>query len=142
MDRVKKSAAVYAAGSGCSECLRQLIAAGVAVNAPLDNQLTLLMWAAAYGHEASVRLLLAEGADRKLLDDRSKSAADMAREGNHTAVVALLARLETAALRFEPPIAGAMHPQPGLRRHGKVGRVIPPSVAEGTRPASVVACGI
>ncbi len=48
------------------------------------------MWAAAYGHESAVRLLLAEGADRKLKDGRGKTAADMAREGKHQKVVSLL----------------------------------------------------
>lgn len=90
LDRVKKNAATYAAGTGCSDCLLALIRAGTPVNAPLENDLTLLMWAAAYGHESSVRLLLAQGADRKLKDRRGKTAADMAREANHQSVVSLL----------------------------------------------------
>jgi ankyrin repeat protein len=67
-----------------------LLRAGAAVNALQENDLTLLMWAAAYGHEGSVRLLLAQGADRSLKDNRGKTAADMAREGGHANVVALL----------------------------------------------------
>lgn len=90
LDRVKKNAATYAAGKGCSDCLLELIRAGTQVNAPLENELTLLMWSAAYGHESSVRLLLAQGADRKLKDRRGKTAADMAREANHQKVVSLL----------------------------------------------------
>lgn len=90
LDRVKKSAATYAAGSGCSACLEELLQAGVQVNARLDNDLTLLMWAAAYGHETTVRLLLAHGADRTLKDNRGKTAADMAREGQHLALAQLL----------------------------------------------------
>jgi uncharacterized protein len=90
LDRVKKNAATYAAGNGCSGCLLELIRAGTAVNAALENDLTLLMWAAAYGHESSVRLLLTEGADRDLKDRRGKTAADMAREGNHQNVISLL----------------------------------------------------
>ncbi len=59
LDRVKKNAATYAAGNGCSTCLAELLRSGAAVNAPQENELTLLMWAAAYGHEGNVRLLLA-----------------------------------------------------------------------------------
>lgn len=90
LDRVKKNAATYAAGNGCRECLLALIRAGTPVNTPLENDLTLLMWAAAYGHESSVRLLLDQGADRSLKDLRGKTAADMAREGHHQNVVTLL----------------------------------------------------
>lgn len=90
VDRVKKNAATYAAGNGCAECLVELLRAGTQVNAALENDLTLLMWAAAYGGESSVRLLLAQGADRNLKDKRGKTAADMALEGNHPGVVALL----------------------------------------------------
>lgn len=92
LDRVKKNAVTYAAGNGCSECLAELIRAGTPVNAALENDLTLLMWAAAYGHESAVRLLQAEGADPKLKDNRGKTAADMAREGKHQNVVGLLAQ--------------------------------------------------
>ena len=90
LDRVKKNAATYAAGNGCTACLLELIQAGTVVNAALENNLTLLMWAAAYGHESSVRMLLDHGADRKLKDLRGKTAADMAREGSHQNVINLL----------------------------------------------------
>ena len=90
LDRVKKNAATYAAGNGCADCLAELLRAGIQVNARLENELTLLMWAAAYGHEATVNFLLAQGAERGLKDGRGKTAADMAREGNHLAVARLL----------------------------------------------------
>jgi ankyrin repeat protein len=90
VDLVKNNAATYAAASGCVGCLQALMAAGTQVNARLDNNLTLLMWAAAYGHMAAVRELLARGADGSLRDARDKSAADMAREANHQAVAELL----------------------------------------------------
>jgi len=90
LDRVKKNAATYAAASGCTPCLSELLRTSSVVNAPLENQLTLLMWAAAYGHEATVRFLLEQGADRTLKDNRGKTAADMAREGNHLSVAKLL----------------------------------------------------
>ena len=92
LDRVKKNAATYAAGTGCTECLAELIKAGTQVNARLENDLTLLMWAAAYDHEATVDLLLAQGAERGLKDNRGKTAADMAREGNHLALARRLAQ--------------------------------------------------
>ncbi len=90
LDRVKKNAATYAAGSGCTDCLEQLLQAGTQINDRLDSDLTLLMWAAAYGHEATVRMLLARGAERGLRDNRGKTAADMARDGNHLALASLL----------------------------------------------------
>ena len=90
LDRVKKNAATYAAGKGCTDCLVALIEAGTAVNARLENELTLLMWAAAYGNESSVRLLLSKGADRSLNDSRGKTAENMAREGGHETVSTLL----------------------------------------------------
>ena len=90
LDRVKKNAATYAAGNGCSDCLQELIRAGMPVNAALENDLTLLMWAAGYGHEDAVRMLLKLGANRSLKDGRGKTAEDMAREGGHSKVLALL----------------------------------------------------
>lgn len=90
IDRVKKNAATYAAGNGCSACLQVLVDAGLQINAPLDNDLTLLMWAAAYGQETSVKLLLAQGANRTLKDGRGKTAADMARDANHLSVAKLI----------------------------------------------------
>lgn len=90
LDRVKKNAATYAAASGCTGCLSELRRTGSTVNAPLENQLTLLMWAAAYGHETTVRFLLEQGADRSLKDNRGKTAAEMARDGNYLAVARLL----------------------------------------------------
>ena len=90
LDRVKKNAATYAAANGCGACLAELVRAGTQVNARLENDLTLLMWASAYGHEPAVRYLLEQGADRSFKDARGKTAADMAREGSHLAVAKLL----------------------------------------------------
>jgi ankyrin repeat protein len=90
LDRVKKNAATYAAAHGCTNCLQELVKAKTDVNAKLENDLTLLMWAAAYGQEESVRYLLAQGADREAKDNRGKTAEMMARDANHLALAQLL----------------------------------------------------
>jgi ankyrin repeat protein len=41
------------------------------------------MWAAGYGHAATVTLLLDRGADPALTDDRGKTALQMADESGH-----------------------------------------------------------
>ncbi|PUE30534.1 ankyrin repeat domain-containing protein [Limnohabitans sp. Jir72] len=91
LDRVKKNAATYAAAHGCTACLQELVKAQTDVNAKLENDLTLLMWAAAYGQEEAVRYLLAQGAERTAKDNRGKTAQALAREGNHLALASLLA---------------------------------------------------
>lgn len=83
LDRVKKNAATYAAANGCTDCLVELLRAGTLVNDSLENDLTLLMWAAAYGHQDAVRILLSAGADRSMKDKRGKTASEMATEGGH-----------------------------------------------------------
>jgi len=90
VDRVKKTAATYAAGNGCVECMKALLAAGVAVNSRLDNDLTLLMWAAPYGQVAMVNYLLEQGADKNARDNRGQTALDLAREAKQEAVIPLL----------------------------------------------------
>ena len=48
------------------------------------------MWAAGQGQVEAAKLLLARGANRLLRDDRGLPALEMARQGGHVAVVALL----------------------------------------------------
>jgi uncharacterized protein len=90
LDRMTKSAIIYAAGQGHTEAVKLLLDAGVQVNeAPVDG-LTPLMWAAGQGHKDTVALLLSRGADRNLKDDRKLTALDIARAQKHSAVVAAL----------------------------------------------------
>lgn len=86
VDRMRKNAAIYAAAQGCTGCLAELLKAGTPVNGRLDADLTLLMWAAGSGQDEAARLLVEQGADRSLRDDRGKTAADIAREANHAAL--------------------------------------------------------
>jgi len=67
-----------------------LLDRGVDVNQRYDNDLTALMWAAAYGRDATVKLLLERGADVSAHDNRGKTAADMAAEGAHRGTLELL----------------------------------------------------
>ena len=71
-------------------CLDALIGAGVAVNAPLDNDLTLLMWSSSYGHEPMVRYLLGQGAEKQAKDNRGLTALELARGAGHALVIAAL----------------------------------------------------
>ncbi|MGI4848815.1 MAG: ankyrin repeat domain-containing protein, partial [Janthinobacterium lividum] len=63
----------------------------------LDNQETLLMWAAGYGSSATVVLLLQHGAQPALRDNRGKTAQDMAREGHFDQTGALLENARPAS---------------------------------------------
>ena len=51
---------------------------------------TALIWAAKQGHAATVQTLLEKGANRTPLDKEGKSAAQWARQNDHSAVLALL----------------------------------------------------
>jgi ankyrin repeat protein len=48
------------------------------------------MWAAAYGRDDAVKLLLGRGADANARDNRGKTAAAMAEEGGHRTTLKLL----------------------------------------------------
>jgi ankyrin repeat protein len=56
-----------------------LLDRGAPIDAPSPNRTTPLMMAARYGAEASVDLLLARGADKRLRNDRDLDAAGFAR---------------------------------------------------------------
>jgi ankyrin repeat protein len=70
--------------------MEALLAAGVKVNAVLDNELTLLMWAAGSGQDKMVQFLLAQGADKAQKDNRGLTALAIARDAKQEATVALL----------------------------------------------------
>lgn len=69
----------YAASGPSTELLALFLDRGANINALAPNGSTPLMMAARFGTEDSVKLLVQRGADKKLLNDRNLSAADMAR---------------------------------------------------------------
>jgi uncharacterized protein len=72
--------------------VRLLLARGVDPNAVYRNDLTALMWAAGYGHADTARALIDAGARVELVDNRGKTALDMAREFKHAETVDVLER--------------------------------------------------
>lgn len=90
VDRVKKTAAIYAAAGGCAECLAALLDGGVLPDSRDENDSTLLMWASGYGQERVVELLLQRGAKAGLRDNRGKTARTIAEEGRQLGALRLL----------------------------------------------------
>jgi ankyrin repeat protein len=80
----------YAATGPNTELLAMLLDRGAEINALAPNRNTPLMMATRYGSEDSVKLLLRRGADKKLVNDRNLSAADMAKTGDRAWLVPLL----------------------------------------------------
>ncbi len=92
VDRVRKTAAIYAAAAGCVDCLAAMLDGGVLPDSRDENDSTLLMWAAGYGHERVIELLLARGARPELRDNRGKTARTIADEGRQLGALRLLER--------------------------------------------------
>ena len=83
----------YAATGPEPQAVAFLLAKGAPVDALSPNGTTPLMMAARYGHETSVPLLLAAGADAKRRNQKDLSAADFAKEGGREALAARLTAL-------------------------------------------------
>jgi ankyrin repeat protein len=98
VDNSDKTAIVYAAAKGFTGIVARLLDAGIDVNRPYGNHLTVLMWAAGHGNEVPPRegaemvsLLLERGAETDLADNRGRTALMIAAElGHDQAVGALL----------------------------------------------------
>ena len=71
----------YAASGPGTEAATLLLDHGARIDAPSPNRTTPLMMASRYGAEATVDLLLARGANRKLRNDQGLDAAEFARLG-------------------------------------------------------------
>lgn len=80
----------YAATGPSTELLVMLLDRGADINALAPNLNTPLMLAARYGPEENVKLLLQRGANKKLINDRNLSAADMARTAERPTLLPLL----------------------------------------------------
>jgi hypothetical protein len=90
VDRVEKTAMVYAAGNGNADCVQALLGAGVDANARYAHDATALMWAAAYGKDDTVRLLLSKGADPSARDERGETALTIAEREKQAGASTLL----------------------------------------------------
>jgi hypothetical protein len=84
----------YAASSAEPKVVALLLDRGAAIDARSPTGNTALMMAARYGAEPSVTLLLARGADARLINANNLDAADLARTSGREA---LAARLQQAA---------------------------------------------
>jgi ankyrin repeat protein len=69
-----------------------LLEKGADVNQAMNNGDTPLMFAASFGKEEVLKLLLHAGADKAMKNGAGKNALDWAREKNHRNVVKLLVR--------------------------------------------------
>ena len=81
----------YAATGPEPRIVALLLDRGAPIDAPSPNRSTPLMMAARYGAEASVDLLLARGADKRLRNDRALDAAAFAELGGREFLKARLA---------------------------------------------------
>ena len=78
------------AAEGHADIVKLLLSTGVDVNRRYANDLTALMWAAGFGRDAVVIVLIDAGADPELKDNRGKTAADIAGEQKFATTVSAL----------------------------------------------------
>jgi ankyrin repeat protein len=90
----------YAASGGHPGLISLLLENHAYIDAESPNGSTPLMMAAMYGNEASVKLLLQEGADTKLKNQQGLSALDFAQRGKRPDAVDAIAR----AIRSKQPV--------------------------------------
>ncbi len=81
----------YAATGPDPKVVAMLLDRGAPIDARSPNNTTPLMMAAGYGAEASVDLLLARGANKRLFNDRGLDAAAFAKSGGRAFLVDRLA---------------------------------------------------
>lgn len=99
----------YAASRGQTDTARMLIEKGSMVNAPAPDGTTPLMMAAHSGNREVTQLLLSKGADATAINLNKNTAADWARERNHTR---LARELDEVAQRTVARREGRPEPQP------------------------------
>lgn len=88
----------YAAAAGAEDIVRMLLEKSAYIDAESPNKTTPIMMAAWEGHIWTVKLLLDEGADATLKNERGMTAIDFAKAGGHSDIVeGLNYRLQKAA---------------------------------------------
>lgn len=80
----------YAATGPNTQVLAFLLERGANIDALAPDRSTALMLAARHGPEDSVRLLVQRGANKRLLNDRNQSAADLAQYSGRSWLLPLL----------------------------------------------------
>lgn len=97
VNRTGWTALHYAAAAGADDIVRMLLERHAYIDAESPNKTTPIMMAAWNGHIWTVKLLLDEGADATLKNERAMTAVDFAKVGGHKEIVeGLTYRLQKA----------------------------------------------